>query len=193
MEPPKPKTLFLCAHKTPLIPYRYTDLAGELTAALYGHSHPTILSTINATLTTQGLNLSASTAQEATFATALCTRFALDRVRFCNSGTEANLHALAAARRFTGRRKVLVFHGGYHGAVFMFQGGVAANNVDKEDWVLARYNDLEDAKNKVREVEGELAAVLLEGMLGSGGCIPGKHEFLRDLVNVAHQVCRPAF
>ncbi len=65
-----------------------------------------------------------------------------------NSGTEANLHALAAARHHTGRRKVVVFSGGYHGALLTFSGGKAAGNtVDRGDFVVVpRYNDLSLAR-----------------------------------------------
>ena len=53
----------------------------------------------------------------------MCDRFGLERVRFTNSGTEANLLAITLARVFTKRPKVMVFDGGYHGAVFTFAGG----------------------------------------------------------------------
>ena len=56
----------------------------------------------------------------------MCERFGLDRVRFTNSGTEANLFAITAARMLTGRSKVLVFHGGYHGGVLFFATGGGA-------------------------------------------------------------------
>jgi glutamate-1-semialdehyde 2,1-aminomutase len=66
-----------------------------------------------------------------------------------NSGTEANLHALAGARRSTGRRKVVVFTGGYHGSVLGFWDGVQENGVDKDDWIIGKYNDVEGAKDLI--------------------------------------------
>lgn len=99
-------------------------------------------------------------------------------MRFANSGTEANMHAFNAARAFTGRDKIAVFSGGYHGAVFSFGGGkVAQNAVNREDWVIGKYNDVESARKVIEETEG-LAAVVVEAMQGAGGGILGTEEFL---------------
>jgi glutamate-1-semialdehyde 2,1-aminomutase len=161
-------------------------LTAEFTAALYGHSNPVILSAINNALKTTGLNVGATTAQEQVFARELCQRFDLEHVRFANSGTEANLHALAAARAFTKKRRVVAFGGGYHGAVIGFANDKpAANNVDPEDWIVAKYNDLESARAAI-ESEG-VAAVIVEGMQGSGGGITGKQEFLKGLQEAAQK------
>ncbi|PCG98543.1 Tetrapyrrole biosynthesis, glutamate-1-semialdehyde aminotransferase [Penicillium occitanis (nom. inval.)] len=158
----------------------YTDLAGEFTAALYGHSNPVILSAINDVLQNVGMNVGATTAQERLFARKICERFQLERMRFTNSGTEANLHALAAARKFTGKRKVVTFSGGYHGAVLTFSGGQpASNNVDIDDWIVVKYNDLDAAKEAIRSPG--VAAVLVEGMQGANGCICGTSEFLHGI------------
>lgn len=166
---------------------RYTDLTGEFTAALYGHSHPVILSAINDAMRNVGMNIGGTTAQEGIFAREMCKRFGLERVRFANSGTEANLHALQAAKVFTGKRKVVAFGGGYHGGVLGFAGGVPGKNtVDREEWIVARYNDLDDAKTAIRS-EG-VAAVILEGMQGSGGCICASQEFLRGVQEAAKEV-----
>jgi glutamate-1-semialdehyde 2,1-aminomutase len=119
--------------------WRYIDLLGEMSAGLFGHSHPEIQAAASRVLAQYGLCLGATTAQEHIYASALCPRFGFQRVRFTNSGTEANLQALAAPRAFTGRRKVVVFTGGYHGGVLAFSGGVpASNNVDRGDWIMAR-------------------------------------------------------
>jgi glutamate-1-semialdehyde 2,1-aminomutase len=162
-------------------------LTGEYSAALYGHSNPSIQAVIGAVLQGVGLNLGAVTSQEVRFAKVLCQRFDLERIRFTNSGTEANLHALAAARAFTGKRKVVVFHGGYHGGVIGFPGGrPAVNNVDRDDWVMAEYNDLEGAQKAIRG-EG-VAAVLVEGMQGAGGCIRATPGFLEGVQRAASEV-----
>ena len=85
--------------------------------------------------------------------------------------------AISVARIFTGRRKVLVFNGGYHGAVFGFAGGGSPINAPFE-YVLAPYNDLEATRALITD---DLAVVILEPMIGSGGCIPATHDFLRML------------
>lgn len=167
-------------------PYSYTDFVGELTAGLFGHSNPIILETLHTTLNEVGLNLGATTRAESQYASLLCSRFAIDRIRFCNSGTEANLHALNAARKHTGRRKVIVAHGGYHGAVLSFPHGAAENNVDAADWLLATYNDAESVRSLITEHGADVAAVLVEAMQGAGGAIPGSREFLHACQNAAH-------
>ncbi|OJD36322.1 glutamate-1-semialdehyde-aminomutase [Diplodia corticola] len=164
--------------------HTYTDLTAEYTAALLGHSHPRLLSAITSTLHDTGLSLGASTRHDAALAHALCARFRLARARFCPSGTEANLHALAAARAHTGRSKVVVFAGGYHGGVLAFPAphGIATpSTVDRGRWVVGRFND--DARGVrevvMREKGGEdVAAVLVEGMQGAAGCVPGRKDFL---------------
>ncbi|KAJ6785846.1 hypothetical protein PWT90_10720 [Aphanocladium album] len=165
----------------------YTDLTAEFTAGLYGHSNPDILAALQHVIQNVGLNVGATTAQEQLFARALCDRFGLERIRLTNSGTEANMHALAAAKLFTGKSKVVAFGGGYHGAVFGFKDGkVAPNNVDKADWIVAKYNDLDGAVKAIKS-EG-VAAVILEAMQGSGGCICGTKEFLTGVQDAAKEV-----
>jgi glutamate-1-semialdehyde 2,1-aminomutase len=160
--------------------HRYLDALGEFTAGLFGHSEPAIRAAIDEALA-GGLSLSSHTAREGALARELQRRFpALELLRFTNSGTEANLMALATATAHTGRRKVLVFRGGYHGGVLAFAGGGSPVNVP-HDWIVARYNDLDDVRARVAPHRGELAAILVEPMLGSGGCIPGEPAFLHGL------------
>jgi glutamate-1-semialdehyde 2,1-aminomutase len=153
---------------------RYLDLVGELSAGLLGHSHPAIQKALLSTLHDVGVSLGATTVHEQRYAALLGARFGLARVRMANTGTEANLHALAGARHFTGRRKVVVFSGGYHGAVLSFPNGTpAANTVDRDHFVVVpRYNDLGAARVIIESVGQELAAVLVEPMQGARGVSP---------------------
>ncbi|KAI1629957.1 putative glutamate-1-semialdehyde 2,1-aminomutase [Exophiala viscosa] len=167
-----------------------TDLVGELSAGLYGHSDPLIRSVILETFDTKGMCLGATTANEAKHAQLICERFNLERVRFTNSGTEANLFALLAARSFTGRDKVVMFNSAYHGGVLMVMpdGTMPLNMVDRDDKVILRYNDLEDADRFfASEQANDVAAVLVEPMQGGGGALPGDHGFLRGLQQHAHK------
>ena len=164
--------------------HRYLDALGEFTAGLYGHSEPAIRNAITETLA-DGLSLSSHTAREGALARELQRRFpSMELLRFTNSGTEANLMALASATAHTGRRKVLVFKGAYHGGALAFAGGGSPVNVP-HDWIVARYNDLDNVLERVAPHRDELAAILVEPMLGSGGCIPGEPEFLRGLRQLA--------
>src|SRR5262249_60037829 len=88
-----------------------------------------------------------------------------------NSGTEANLMALSAARAFTGRDRVLAFRGGYHGGLLTFTAGASPVNAPY-DVLLAEYNDPAAAQALLREHAGTVACVLVEPMLGAGGGIP---------------------
>ena len=159
--------------------HRYIDFLGEYTAGLFGHSNPRILETLGQ-VAEDGLNFGGHNRHEAKLAALLCDRFpALDKVRFTNSGTEANLMALGAARVFTGRDKIMVFAGGYHGGVLTF-GAVNRVNVPF-DYITATYNDIAGTRALLRQHGGEIAAVIVEPMLQSGGCVPAELAFLEML------------
>ena len=159
--------------------HEFVDFLGEYTAGIFGHSHPVIRAALDKALD-GGINFGASNLVEARFARAVCERFGLDRVRFTNSGTEANLLAISVARIFTKRSKVMVFDGGYHGAVFGFAGGGSPINAPFE-YVVASYNDMETTRSLIATNATDLAVVILEPMYGSGGCIPATPEFLAML------------
>ena len=160
--------------------HEYVDFLSEFTAGIYGHSHPAIRKAIDAALD-GGLNFGAHNALEARFAAAICARFpSIELVRFTNSGTEANLMAVSAARAITGRPKILVFAGGYHGGVFYFRGHGSLLNAPFE-YLLGRYNDLAAVEALVRPHRAELAAILVEPMQGTTGCIPAERGFLAGL------------
>ncbi|MBB6559371.1 glutamate-1-semialdehyde 2,1-aminomutase [Acidovorax soli] len=166
--------------------HAYIDALGEFTAGLYGHSHPVILAAIQEALA-GGINLSSHTAREARLAQEIRRRFpSMELLRFANSGTEANLLALAAAKAHTGRSKVIVFDGAYHGGVLTFAGGGSPMNVPHA-FVLARYNDVDSVRTLVAEHGPDIAAILVEPMLGAGGCIPGEPGFLQALRTLADE------
>jgi glutamate-1-semialdehyde 2,1-aminomutase len=169
--------------------HEYVDFLGEYTAGLYGHSHPVIAAAIRDALA-DGIVLGAPNRYETALAEAVCARFAsIDLVRFCNSGTEANLLALSLSRAVTSRRRVLVFGGAYHGGVFTFAHGGSPLNAPF-DWVVGEYNDAEGAAGLVAEHADDLAAVIVEPLQGAGGVIPGEPAFLRALrdATAAHDV-----
>ncbi len=165
--------------------HRYLNLLGEYTAGLFGHSHPVIRAAIDAALD-GGVNLGGHNMFEAELARHVVARFtAIERVRFTNSGTEANLMAIATARAFTKRSKVLVFRGGYHGGLLYFGGGGIPINAPY-DFIVAPYNDFEATARLIRENASDLACVLTEAMMGSGGCIPARPAFLAMLREETH-------
>lgn len=166
--------------------HRYADFLGEYTAGLYGHSHPAIMEAVRGALN-GGLVLGAPGRFESELAGYMCERFpSCDLVRFTNSGTEANLMALGAARAATGRSRVMVFDGGYHGGVLYFAHGVSPVNAPFP-CVIGRYNDLETTLERLRPHADEIAAILVEPMMGAGGCIPGDPAFLQGLRDAASE------
>lgn len=160
--------------------HRYINFLGEYTAGIYGHTDPIIREAVQSALA-NGVNLSAHNTLESQLAAILCERIpSWDMVRFTNSGTEANLVGIALAKAFTGRTKILVFDGAYHGSVIAFAGGASPINVP-HDYVIATYNDPQQARELIIQHKDDLAAVLIEPMLGASGCIPANKEFLQVL------------
>jgi glutamate-1-semialdehyde 2,1-aminomutase len=163
--------------------HKYMDFVNEFTAAVYGHSNPVILAALRSALD-DGLSFGGPNRLEAALAEAVCDRFAsIERVRFCNSGTEANLLALQLARRITGRRRFLAFDGGYHGGMLSYLPGLQDLNV--EGALMARFNDLDSVRMVLATHGGEIAAVILEPMLGSGGGLPADPDFLSSVCEEA--------
>ena len=152
--------------------HRYVDFLGEYTAGIYGHSHPVIRAALDQALD-DGINFGGHNVMEVRLAQAVCQRFpSIELVRFTNSGTEANLMALTAARVFTKREKIMVFAGGYHGGVLYFSSGTSSPVNAPYDFVIAPYNDLAGTAALIEQHSTDLAAIILEPMLGGGGCIP---------------------
>jgi glutamate-1-semialdehyde 2,1-aminomutase len=160
--------------------HEYVDFIAEFTAGLYGHSNPVIRGAIDRALDA-GINLSGHNLLEATLARLICERFpAIDAVRFTNSGTEANLMAISAARVHTRRSKIIVFEGGYHGGVLTFAKGQHAVNA-LQDALIANFNDLTSVRDLFESHRDEVAAVVVEPMQGAAGCICGEPGFLAGL------------
>src|SRR4051812_45169316 len=186
--PPFPLT-FVAGHGAVLVDadgHEYLDLLGDYTAGLFGHSERRVLDAV-VDATSNLAAVGGIHPHESNLARLMCSRFGLDRVRFTNSGTEANLMAITTALQFTGRRKVMVFFGGYHGGVLYFASGAAPWNAPY-DFVIAPYNDLVGTTALIDEHASELGAVLVEPMLGSGGCLVADAEFLQGTFNAARRV-----
>jgi glutamate-1-semialdehyde 2,1-aminomutase len=159
--------------------HSYLDLLGEYSAGIFGHSHPRIIAAAKAALD-NGLNFGAHHEGEVKLAEVVTKRFNMDLVRFTNSGTEANMMALAAARCFTGRAKIMPMEGGYHGGTLYFSHGASPVNAPF-DCVMGHFNDVEATRKLIAANADELAAVILEPMLGGGGGISASPAFLAML------------
>ena len=88
---------------------------------------------------------------------------------------------ISLARAVTKRPMVMVFSGSYHGGLFSFSGGKASPMNVPIDIVIGEFNDLEGSRDLMQKNSSRLAAVIVEPVMGSAGCIPADVEFLRML------------
>ena len=177
------------------------DMIGNYTSMILGHAHPKVVEAI-ARQAARGTGFAAANPVEVELATLLCERVpSLDAVRFCNSGTEATMFAMRLARAFTGRPKIARFEGGYHGThdyaevstrPIEAEAGPADAPMSRPDsigtpaWALEQvvvmpYNNPDAAERIIRREASELAAVIVEPVIGSGGVIAATPEFLSRL------------
>ena len=184
------------------------DMLGNYTAMILGHAHPKVVEAIRAQAG-RGTAFAAANAIEGELATILCERVpSLDLVRFCNSGTEATMFAMRLARAFTGRPRIARIEGGYHGThdhaevsthPVPADAGPAERPLARPDsigtpaWALEQtvvlpFNDPDAAERILREEGGEVAAVILEPIIGAGGVIAATIEFLQRLRRVTGEL-----
>ncbi|KAK5065090.1 hypothetical protein LTR84_000926 [Exophiala bonariae] len=168
--------------------HEYIDFLGEFSAGVYGHSSPVIKKAIIDALD-KGWNFGGKNEYEPQLAKTLVERFSysMDSIRFCNSGTEANLMALGAATNFTRKQKILAFRNAYHGSTLTFFEHQSAYTLNSyNDFIIAPYNDVSETASIVSSLPPEsLAAIIVEPMQVSGGCIVGTHVFLQYLRELA--------
>lgn len=167
------------------------DFISNYTSLILGHCHPRVVEAVQL----QAARLmSSATANELEVEMAENLRERLpsvELVRFANSGTEATMLAIRAARAFTGRTTIATFAGGYHGshdyAVSVpadpraQPGGMGVPATVAETVVVAPFNDREGTVAVLDSRLDDLAAVVVEPIMGAGGVIPAKPEFLRFL------------
>ncbi|KAL4984981.1 putative acetylornithine aminotransferase [Aspergillus falconensis] len=160
------------------------DFVSDFSAGIYGHSHATIKAAVQEAVSV-GLSLGGITEKEAQLGEILIARFpSLEKVRFCNSGTEANTFAIATAIAYTKREKILVFANGYHGGTLSFPPNGNPMNLPHQ-FVIGTFDDIQETGPLI---SNELAAILVEPMQGAGGMRPASREFLQFLRQAADEV-----
>ena len=113
-----------------------------------------------------------------------------EKVRFANSGTEATMSAVRFARAYTRKNKIIKFYGHYHGQDDQFLVATANNKDDAislgipeqslENTVLLKYNDIDAVRRKLDE-DNDIAGVILDPQMNSGGIFPSSPEYLKEL------------
>jgi glutamate-1-semialdehyde 2,1-aminomutase len=174
------------------------DFLNNYTSLIHGHSFGPVVEAVR-TQAQLGLCYGAPTKGEIELAKILVELVpSVQKLRFCSSGTEAVMYALRLAKAYTGRDKVAKFEGGFHGAheSVQFSFGVGldySENLDPiptsagipaswaEDVIVLPFNDQKAAEDLIRRHHQDLAAVIIEPIMGSGGVIPATREFLSSL------------
>ena len=168
------------ARITDLDGHEYLNLVGDYAAGVFGATCEPIQRAVQEALQA-GVSLSGPNTREVELAELISQRIpSIEQVRFCNSGSEACLFASLLARHATRRSKLLVFNGCYHGGFLIF-GPTDPPLTVPLPVVKATYNDIDGTRATLRANATDLAAVLVEPMMGSGGCIPGTPAFLAML------------
>jgi glutamate-1-semialdehyde 2,1-aminomutase len=124
----------------------------------------------------------------------------VELVRMVNSGTEATMSAVRAARGFTGKEKIIKFEGCYHGHAdfFLIKAGSGALTLgiptspgvtkgNAADTLIADYNDIESVKKLIKANKKQIAAIIIEPVAGNMGVVKAEKEFLNELKNICSE------
>ncbi len=183
---------------------QYTDYIGSWGPMILGHNHPAIREAVIRACE-NGLSFGCATEREVEMAEFICERIPhVEMIRMVNSGTEAVMSAIRAARGYTGKDKIIKFAGCYHGhsdALLVSAGsGVMTSGIPDsagvpkactQDTMLAVYNDLSSVQQLFEESKEQVAAVIVEPVAANMGVVPPADGFLqglRDLCDAHHAV-----
>jgi glutamate-1-semialdehyde 2,1-aminomutase len=185
----------------------YIDCINNFTSLIHGHAHPALIEAATRQLSV-GSAFGLPTESEIDLAELLVARLpSVEQVRFANSGTEAVMMALKAARAFTGRAKIAKCEGAYHGSydyaevsldpspeawgrnapVSVAYAKGTPDNV-LADVVTIPFNDVEAAVSLIREHGRELACVLVDPMPNRAGLAPADKTYLEALRQITREV-----
>ncbi|CAA2963368.1 Glutamate-1-semialdehyde 2,1-aminomutase 2, chloroplastic [Olea europaea subsp. europaea] len=172
----------------------YIDYVGSWGPAIIGHADDEVLAALAETMK-KGTSFGAPCLLENILAEMVISAVpSIEMVRFVNSGTEACMGVLRLARAFTGREKIIKFEGCYHGHAdpFLVKAGSGVATLGLPDspgvpkaatyeTLTSPYNDISTVETIFEANKGEIAAVILEPVVGNAGFIPPTPEFLNYL------------
>ncbi|HRN27229.1 MAG TPA: glutamate-1-semialdehyde 2,1-aminomutase [Ignavibacteriaceae bacterium] len=178
----------------------YIDYIGSWGPHLFGHNPPFIMEALKRAFE-NGTSFGAPTELEVKMAQLITELVpSVEMVRMVNSGTEATMSAVRAARGFTGRDKFIKFEGCYHGHAdyFLIKAGSGALTLgvptspgvtkgNAADTLLADYNDINSIKKLVSEYHGQIAAVIIEPIAGNMGVVSANEKFLAELREICNE------
>lgn len=177
------------------------DFIGTMTTLVLGHSPQPVVAAVKEQLE-NGVVYNAPNRHQIRLAQILCQRIpSFELVRFTNSGTEATMNTIRAARAITGKSQIAKVEGGYHGTHDIVSVSVRVDPADAgertrpealaategladgvlDSVVVMPFNEAGSARQILEEHKDELAAVIIEPILGSVGMLPGTTEFLAML------------
>lgn len=179
---------------------RLIDYIGSWGPMILGHCHPAVTEAIREAVG-RGTSFGAPTPGENVLAELIIEAVpSIEMVRLVNSGTEATMSAIRLARGFTGRDKIVKFAGNYHGHVdsLLVAAGSAAATLavpdspgvtrgTSADTLVVEYNDCEAIAAAFRQHGDQIAAVIMEPIVGNMGCVRPSAEFLRAVRGLTEQ------
>jgi glutamate-1-semialdehyde 2,1-aminomutase len=177
--------------------HTYLDLLGNYTSLVHGHAYPPIVDAVQRQIV-NGTAWAGRNLAQIDLAEQLCERVAsVDRVRFTNSGTEANMLAIQIAKLATGRPRILMARHGYHGSHEDTEAGHSAGERTEPVFggpdgtghatFVAEFGDAASFEQVLAQHGDDVAAVILEPVLGSGGVVTPPPGFLPAVQAAAHR------
>lgn len=183
----------------------FRDYLNNHTSMVHGHAHPYIEEKIIEALR-KGTGVPAIMEEQIKLANVLCDRVpSVERIRFCNSGSEATMYAVRVARAYTGRDIVIKMDGGYHGTTDIMEFNTVPPQVEGsynkvaipdsngvpvrigEDMRFAPFNDLDVIEDILKKEADNVACILVEPIMGAAGFIKAKPGYLKGLRSLADQ------
>ncbi|MFH1812211.1 MAG: glutamate-1-semialdehyde 2,1-aminomutase [Pseudomonadota bacterium] len=179
---------------------QYIDYIGSWGPMILGHADPGVLEALQRAMA-GSTSFGAPSAGEVELAELVCQMVpSVEVLRLVNSGTEATMSAVRLARAATGRPKMIKFEGCYHGHgdMFLIKAGSGAATFGQpdspgitegvaRDTLNARYNDLDSVRSLLDANKDQVAAIIVEPVVGNMGCVPPVDGFLRGLRSLCDQ------
>ena len=178
----------------------YLDYSLAYGPMILGHAHPEVNEAVKEQLR-DGTMYGTPTEAEVEMAEIFSEAYpSIDKLRLVNSGTEATMHAIRVARGFTKKKKIIKFAGCYHGAhdYVLVKAGSGATTFGVPDslgipeettrnTLLLPYNDVEALQEVVEANKRELAAVIIEPVVGNAGVILPREGYLQEVMKITEE------